>query len=364
MASSFDFGEIAPDRAARFVVLRLLTNMAGALVVALLMSTQFLAQIFVWKYFSYDEISAGWALVFRDRLIVAGGIALVLTIFEFSSRREKGIGIWPAFLAILLGAIASEVALQWFDPQSDRSGLAALFGRILRWAIVAGAACSIFYLWQRTETSAALNHVAELRKLRADRLLTRLRLRALQRQIEPHFLFNTLATIRRLQRSSPQQGHILLANFLDFLRGTLSPHDLALTSLKEELAVASAYLEICSIRMGGLLKWSIDVPRELHCLAFPRFGLATLLENAVKHGISPSPKGGTIRITAREESGKLVVLVADTGAGFSSDHGTGLGLSNIREQLALQFGSEAALTLSSNQPSGVCASIRLPVIPS
>ena len=364
MASLFDFGEIAPNRATRFVLVRLLTYMVGALVLALLLSTQFLAQMFVWEYFSSDEILAGWALIFRDRLIVAGGIALALTAIEVSLSREDEIGIWPAFLAILLGAVVSEIGLQWLDPQSDRSGFAALAGRILRWAIVAGAACSIFALWQRIESSAALGHVAELRKLRADRLLTRLRLRALQRQIEPHFLFNTLATIRRLQRSSPQQGHVLLANFLDFLRGTLSPHDLTTTSLKEELAVATAYLQICSIRMGGLLTWTIDAPPELHSFAFPRFGLATLLENAVKHGIAPSPRGGTIQIAARKESDMLVVLVTDTGAGFSSDHGTGLGLSNIREQMFLQFGPDAALTLTSNRPSGVCATIRLPVIPS
>jgi len=363
MASSPRFGPNKEPSVYHVIGTRLLINFAGALAVAILMSTQFLAQIFVWQYYAGDEIFAGWVLIFRDRFIVAGGIALALTLAEAAWKWDAKYRIVGTFVAILGGAIMAEVALQWFDPQSGRSGIVAMAGRILRWAIVAGAACAILHLWRRSESIASLNHATELRRLRTEHLLTRLRIEALQRQIEPHFLFNTLATIRRLQRSSPKQGRHLLSSFLDFLRGTLDSRDVVGTSLGDELAVASAYLEICSIRMGGALGWSINAPEALHDLAFPRFGLATLLENAVKHGISPSPSGGTITVTAKEELGELEVIVADTGIGFSSDLGTGIGLANIREQLALQYGPMASLALTSNRPTGVRAAIRLPATP-
>jgi len=360
MAGSHRFAANTQPSVFHVVGTRLLINLAGALAVAALMSTQFLAQLFVWQYYAGDEIFAGWVLIFRDRLIVASGIALALTLAEATWNREAKCRIVGIFVAILAGATLAEVALQWFDPQSDRSGIAAMAGRILRWAIVAGAACAILHLWRRSESIAALNHETELRRLRTERLLTKLRIEALQRQIEPHFLFNTLATIRRLHRSSPERGRHLLSSFLDFLRGTLDTRNAVGTRLGDELAVASAYLEICSIRMGGALDWSIAAPEALHGLAFPRLGLATLLENAVKHGISPSPTGGTITVTAKEESGELEVVVADTGVGFSSDLGAGIGLANIREQLALQFGPKASLSLTSNRPTGVRARIRLP----
>ncbi|WP_053226573.1 sensor histidine kinase [Novosphingobium pentaromativorans] len=353
--------DLSRHSAVRFFRHRVPINLTGAVIVASVMSTQFLAQPFIWKYFANDEIFAGWILIFRDRLFVAIGIAFALSAAEAFAWRKSNPSLLIAFAAIVCGAFVSEMLLIEIDPQGDRNELPAVIGRTIRWAIAAGAGCAILYLWRQSESIAALNHETEIGRVKAERLFARLRMDALQRQIEPHFLFNTFATIRRLQRSQPEKGRMLLSRFIEFLRGSLDRRSGISTLLGDEILIGSAYLDVCSIRMGGLLRWSIDVPTALHDVDFPRYGLATLLENAIKHGIAPSPDGGVIAVSGRVEGGLLGVTVSDTGVGFSMDHGAGQGLANIREQLALRYGSSASLSLTANRPNGVRATIRLPV---
>jgi LytS/YehU family sensor histidine kinase len=163
-----------------------------------------------------------------------------------------------------------------------------------------------------------------------------------------------------LHSSEPAKGRLLLSRFLAFLQGTIDDGQRGHSKLGDELAVASAYLEVCAIRMGGALRWRVEVPDSLHHLPFPRFGLTTLVENAVKHGIAPSRAGGTVAISA-ETNGKILTLcVTDNGRGFTDTHGSGTGLANIREQLQLCYGPAAALTLAANPPQGVKAIIRVP----
>lgn len=336
-----------------------LLRLGAALVAALLLSTEFLAQPFIWRYFASDEIIAGWLLVMRDRLLVATAIAVSLSLLDaIAGRRELGSAI--VAVAIVLGAAVGEVVLATIDPQGDRNTPGALIGRIIAWVLVTGGVTAMFALWRRSEANKSLDHASELKRLRTERLLGRLRTEALQRQIEPHFLFNTLATIRRLHSSDPDQGRLLLSRFLAFLRGTIDAGQGTRTELADELAVASAYLDVCAIRMGGALSWRIDVPEALNHLPFPRFGLTTLVENAVKHGIAPSRTGGTVAISGEADGEALTLCVADDGRGFADTHGSGTGLANIREQLQLCYGSAASLTLASNRPSGVKAIIRLP----
>lgn len=338
-----------------------LLRLGAALVVAAVLSTQFLAQPFVWRYFASDEILSGWLLVMRDRLFVAVAIALSLSLLDAVALARPVLSTGIIALAIVLGASAGEVALAAIDPQAARNSTYALFGRIIAWVLVTGGVAALFALWRRNEANKALNHASELNRLRTMRLLERLRAEALQRQIEPHFLFNTLATIRRLHSSEPATGHLLLSRFLAFLRGSVDTGQSGRTELGDELAVAAAYLDVCAIRMDGALRWRIEVPESLHDLPFPRFGLTTLVENAVKHGIAPSRSGGTVTIRADVNGDVLTLCVADDGTGFSDTHGSGTGLANIREQLHIHYGQSASLTLASNRPRGVKAIIRLPV---
>ena len=337
-----------------------LLRLGAALVAALFLSTEFLAQPFIWRYFAPDEIMSGWLLVMRDRLLVAVAIALSLSLLDavVGSRRPLGAGLIG--LAIVLGAAVSEAMLLAFDPQSGRDTASAFFGRILAWLAVAGCIAAMLMLWRRSQANKALGHANELRRLRTERMLRRLRSEALQRQIEPHFLFNTLATIRRLRSSDPTKGRLLLSRFLAFMRGMIDAGESGHIDLGDELAIASAYLDVCAMRMGGAFDWRIDVAETLHHLPFPRYGLTTLVENAVKHGIAPSRQGGTVVIFGETDGQFLSLCVADDGAGFADTHGSGTGLANIREQLHLSYGPTASLILASNNPRGVRATIRIP----
>lgn len=335
-----------------------ITNIGGGILVALLLSTQFLAQPFVWQYFEYEEIFSGWILILGDRLFVALVIAVVLSLTAM--RRSWRSNLLALFLALTVGATLAELLLLVVDPQSDRDTVAAVAGRILRWIIVIGGAYLIFRLWQRREEASALSQTAELRKQRAEGLLRKIRIEALQRQIEPHFLFNTLATIRRMQRASPAEGRLLLSRLMEFLQASYTSHETAGT-LDDEVRLVSAYLDVCAIRMDGQLDWSIDVPDQLVGLEFPRFALATLVENSIKHGIASSVGGGAIRITARASDETVEVRVEDTGSGFAAEMGSGIGLANIISQLRLRYGDKAWLDLVANEPRGVVATIGLPI---
>jgi LytS/YehU family sensor histidine kinase len=337
-----------------------LWRLGAAFVVALLLSTEFLAQPFIWRYFASDEIISGWLLVMRDRLFVAVAIAVSLSLLNAIAGERGSLGSGLSAIAIILGAATAELALCAIDPQAGRNSVGALFGHVIAWVLVTSGITAMFALWLRSETNKVLNHNSELQRLRTERVLGRLRADALQRQIEPHFLFNTLATIRRLHSSEPVRGRLLLSRFLAFLRGTIDAGHGGYSDVGDELVVASAYLDVCAIRMGGRLRWRIDVPDALHHLPFPRFGLTTLVENAVKHGIAPSRGGGTVEISGDKKAEFLTLCVADTGRGFTDTHGSGTGLANIREQLELCYGPHATLTLASNRPRGVRAIIRVP----
>lgn len=186
-------------------------------------------------------------------------------------------------------------------------------------------------------------------------------LKLMQAQIEPHFLFNSLAIIRRLYETDPARGRAMLRHLSRYLEASLPALREARSTLGRELALAVAYLNVQKIRMGARLEVDVDVPPALHALPVPPMMLSTLAENAVIHGVGPMPAGGRVTISARRAGGQLVVAVADDGRGFQSTWGTGVGLANIRARLATEFGGAAALDLTPHGDRGVTASITLPV---
>jgi len=133
------------------------------------------------------------------------------------------------------------------------------------------------------------------------------------------------------------------------------------TTLAEEIDLVSAYLGLQKIRMGARLEISIDAPASLLAARVPPMMLATLVENAIKHGIAPLAEGGSILVKARASGGELVLSVADNGRGLTAASGPGVGLANIRARLAALYGERAALALEANTPRGVVAIIRLPL---
>ncbi|WP_232823470.1 histidine kinase [Dyella sp. C9] len=221
-------------------------------------------------------------------------------------------------------------------------------------------------------TRAVTRRVAEKRRQEQQRAQqsesekerTVARLNLLHAQVEPHFLYNTLASAQYLTRTDPALADQMLGHLIQYLRHSLPLTDDALSNLGEELERTRAYLEIMKLRMGPRLSLQIEVPDTLRSLPLPPMMLQTLVENAIKHGLEPKPGGGTVWIIARRDDGVVAITVADDGRGFSdATSGTGIGLKNVRERLRLIYGAAASLSVVSNAPEGVASTITVPLKP-
>ena len=211
----------------------------------------------------------------------------------------------------------------------------------------------------------AHHHVRELNALESRVHEADLRLGVLQAQVEPHFLFNTLASVRALVRQDPAQAEATLDALVDFLRATIPKlrEDRGLhATLGQQLDLCSSYLALMQVRMGGRLTYDVRADEALRAAPFPPSLLITLVENAIKHGIEPRPGPGRIEIDAVRDGDTLRVQVRDDGAGLQPGLSTGVGLANVREQLAARYGARAAFVLSpAAEGRGVCAEIRVPL---
>ncbi len=203
------------------------------------------------------------------------------------------------------------------------------------------------------------------------------RMAAMQAQVEPHFLFNTLASIDHLIEVDPRRASLMQKNLIALLRASMptmretGSHGAPgvnggrARDLGRELEVTRPYLEILKVRMEERLSTEIDVPEGLLSAEFPPMMVQTLVENAIKHGLEPKPEGGRLSIRAEIVHGKLALTVADTGLGFgrAATAGTGVGLANIRERLQLLYGGRASLTITENPGGGTRVRISLPYKP-
>jgi len=202
---------------------------------------------------------------------------------------------------------------------------------------------------------------AQVRQTATEKELTVAKLNLLHAQVEPHFLYNTLASAQVLTRTDPARADEMLGNLIQYLRHSLPRTEDAPSTIGEELERARAYLDILKIRMGPRLQLQVDVPDALRGVLFPTMMLQTLVENAIKHGLEPKPGGGTVWILARQVDNAVAVTVADDGRGFTAEGGgTGVGLRNVRERLRLAYGNAASFSIVANFPSGVAATITVP----
>lgn len=185
-------------------------------------------------------------------------------------------------------------------------------------------------------------------------------LRILQAQIEPHFLFNTLANVRHLYRSSVEAGEDMLDHLIAYLRSAMDDLRAEDSTVVREMDLAMHYLAIMKIRMGERLSYRFILPDELLEHSFPPAMLISLVENAIKHGIAGSEQGEIV-LSASVADGQLRLRVFDNGAGLSSVGGTGVGLSNIRQRLEAMFGSAAWLEVGAEPGAGFTATIVIPL---
>ncbi|MDT9000019.1 histidine kinase [Paucibacter sp. APW11] len=232
--------------------------------------------------------------------------------------------------------------------------------------VLASAVIKITYKGRiQAEVKAAqAAETAEAESLK--RQVVEARMAAMQAQVEPHFLFNTLASIDHLIETDPPRASQMQRNLIALLRASMPTMREANASgvrdLGRELAVIRPYLEILKVRMEERLQTEIDVPEGLLSAEFPPMMIQSLVENAIKHGLEPKAEGGSLKVRAEIVHGKLAVTVADTGLGFgrAATAGTGVGLANIRERLMLLYGSRGSVTISENQPSGTVVTITVP----
>ncbi len=205
----------------------------------------------------------------------------------------------------------------------------------------------------------------QLERSELERKAVDARLRLLQAQVEPHFLFNTLANIRELVDSGSPQASYVLNSLIAYLRAAVPRINDPATTLGQEIDLVRAYLELMQMRLPDRLQFTLAADAAVYRLRCPPMTLLALVENAVRHGVDPSEEGGRIDVSVRVGNGRCHAQVRDTGVGLQHGQSAGLGtgLSSLRERLRLTFGEEAHLTLTAIAPHGTCADLDIPAWP-
>jgi signal transduction histidine kinase len=310
--------------------------------------TTFLVEI-TWKRF--------WLLAFLT--LVVGGILDDILPSKRSHELEAAVQI---FSQVVAAGTARSGEIPWARLEVPTS-----IGTNLAWILVIGSTVIKLSARGRVEAEAAATAATETAEREAlKRQVAEARMATMEAQVEPHFLFNTLASIDHLIETDPATASRMQKHFIAFLRATLpslrNTVPSSLQPLGRELDIIEPYLELFRIRMGDRLQTRIEVPAELRRAAFPPMMLQCLVENAIKHGLEPRPEGGELRISARSENDVLILQVTDTGLGFGASPvgGNGIGLKNIEERLLLLFGDRALLQITSPPEGGACVTLRIP----
>lgn len=317
----------------------------------------------------FESLAASAGLTFSLAMVVIWAWTRPSSFVRHPARRI----LWMMMLAMiggLFGAFLTESDWPKFVADLERVGPLIVVVTALMGLLMALLATGLAMLRQREIVAVEARVRAEAdARLREEQLAHRVvdaRLAALQAQVEPHFLFNTLGAITELAEPASPAAAELCRQLVDFLRGSLDASLDALragtTTLGADVDIATAYLQVMATRLGPRLRWAIDVPESLRKVALPPAMTISLVENAIKHGVEPWPEAATIAISARVERDVLVLVVEDTGRGLAdAEIGTGFGLANIRERLRLQYADRASLELVPNRPRGTCAVLRVPI---
>jgi sensor histidine kinase YesM len=196
-------------------------------------------------------------------------------------------------------------------------------------------------------------------------LLLQAQLRTLQAQIEPHFLFNTLANCLSLMQTQPAQAEHMLARLIDFLRASLAASRAEQSTLGTEADLMASYLDLMVLRMGKRLRYQIEIDAALRPLTLAPMLLQPLLENAITHGLEPKLEGGLVTLKARLEQAFLTIMIEDNGVGINThaSHrpGSGMGNNNVRQRLASLYGPRAQVQWAERVGGGVCVTLTLPI---
>jgi hypothetical protein len=333
-------------------------------ILSLLISTQLLFRPHLFEMWTLADVALAWAEYFIDVLSIGFAMLIAVAMVEQAPVRRKAVRALLQSAALVVPAVAVVWLIAW--RQSGRFVPAAplgVIGEAMKYSLLGAFVFGVRALHHRAVRANQTAHDMETARDFLEIQVQEAQLQLLQAQIEPHFLFNTLANVRRLYRTQPSAGAIMIDNLMVYLRAALPQVRRSVSTLAEEFELVQAYLELFKVRMGARLRYTLDLPPGLRGASFPPMVLVTLAENAIKHGLAPADLGGTLRIAANREGASLEVTVTDNGVGFdgASAGGTGVGLVNIRRQLAARYGDQARLTLEQVAGGGVRARIVIPV---
>ncbi|MFA6985220.1 MAG: histidine kinase [Arenimonas sp.] len=313
---------------------------------------------------------SSWAVLFI-RLAFLGTVQVL--VFGLVERWPKKLPRWTARWVLQVVAVAVVVpfavaiaysfttmgdAVHWTQNKDRLEGFAMITGL----GIVLTPWIAMSALYRHISGQAQRQALAfELERSQFERQALDARMRLLQAQVEPHFLFNTLANVRELVDSGSAQASAVLGSLIAYLRAAVPRLNEQATTMAQEVELVRAYLEVMHMRMPDRMQFTLHVDDAALALICPPMTLLTLVENAVRHGIDPNEEGGRIEVRVRVTDGRCRAEVIDTGMGLSQPgDGLGTGLSNLRERLQLAFGREAQLRLLPLHPHGTIAEVEFP----
>jgi hypothetical protein len=327
--------------------------------VCLLLSTQIFFQVGALDYLASGRLLDGWLALFAEAFLCGIAMwAMVAAAQRLLRSRSARVSV-PAIAVGLLagGQVGVTIALLAFQPPGFFPPFLSVAGDALRWSLWGGILLAVHAQLRRRAQALTAIAAADLENARIERRKAEAELDVLRAQIEPHFLFNTLAHLRRQYRTDPASGAQCLAQLRHYLREALPQVRSAHCTLERELQLVRAYLELLRSRMGARLEFSIEMAPGLAARPVPPMIVLTLVENAVKHGIQPRAEGGAISIVASSDGRAMRIEVRDTGEGLRDAAGHGVGLANARARLRAAFGADARLSIGENSPRGVVAAI-------
>lgn len=333
-------------------------------------------------------LSVAWRYAVEALVFVGGGTLLATGVRHLAIR--QGLEGFLVTLAVTSGFFLWDAADRWADDYHARLMCAidasncepvrkpidsTLLGAVMQASVPAGLyfvfgggiALVSYGRQRRGWAELQMRREREGLELRAREADARLAI--LQAQVEPHFLFNTLASLRSLVRSEPQRAEATIDALVAHLRATLPRLRQgtieAQSTLGQQLEICRSYLEVMRVRMGARLRFAITCPEALGERPFPPLMLLLLVENAIKHGVEPEPGAHVVAIEAQaltiDGRQVLQVTVRDDGAGLREGLNAGVGLANVRAQLVVRYGAAALLDLRNGETGGAVATLRIPL---
>lgn len=354
------------DRYLRRVLRALDKRRLGAVaLVTVLLSAEALSGSDLFVFFSPAELALAWFEHLAELAVLAGALTLAYTLLDEALRRQPRRRRLAISCAMLFGlSVLLTLLLYGYYAHGfvHLPPLLRLLADSLRFGLPAVFLVLIADAHRRALQIDSAAHAVELSRVQLKHEEAEQQLALLQAQIEPHFLFNVLGNVRRLYRTQPRAGSETIASLMRYLRAALPQLRSDTTSLGGELELVRAYLGLLQVRMGTRLSFSIESAPTLDHMEFPPLLLVTLVENAIKHGVEPVG-GGRVGVRADCQRDTLHVAVLDDGAGLgaAASGGTGIGLANVRRQLAAHYGGRARLTLEARTPRGTSATISIPL---